>query len=356
MTTTERIHEIVSAMTSFPENYIHKSELQAELFKLQEELVTATFNGFHAENAKLRIWDVENHLRNLNEERGHIADEELDTFVEGCKVLSNVIRAEITGNAGEYKAARSLEIVRTKKQVLRNIEFKSDDRRTELDFIVFTEKAIFIIEVKNPQKDIYIDERGNYCRVSDTMHFDKNIGECMNNKMFLLRQVLCDAGYENPNIQSLLVFSNNNINVENHFEHINIAFLSSLPHIIEKCEGSVLYTDNDISKMVECVTAASCKEAYPLPFDVAKFKQDFAILIAKLEGYQIENEAVAELVDENLEEIITGKTTDANVKLAKKTSSCKKNSPFNMTIVATLGAIISVTGLVAGCIYHTVKR
>ena len=154
----------------------------------------------------------------------------------------------------------------------------------------------------------------------------------------------------------LLVFSNNNINVENHFEHINIAFLSSLPHIIEKCEGSVLYTDNDISKMVECVTAASCKEAYPLPFDVAKFKQDFAILIAKLEGYQIENEAVAELVDENLEEIITGKTTDANVKLAKKTSSCKKNSPFNMTIVATLGAIISVTGLVAGCIYHTVKR
>ena len=48
MTTTERIHEIVSAMTSFPENYIHKSELQAELFKLQEELVTATFNVFHA--------------------------------------------------------------------------------------------------------------------------------------------------------------------------------------------------------------------------------------------------------------------------------------------------------------------
>lgn len=288
MTTTERINEILTAMPSFPEPVIHKSLLQAELFKLQSEMVAVTYNGTHAENSNLRIWDVEDHLIKLNAERGYIADEELFPFKEGCKEICNAIKAEISGNAGEYRAARSIEIVRCKKHVLKNIEFTSEDRRTELDFIVFTEKAVFVLEVKNPSKDIYIDARGNYCRVGNSMTFDKNIGESMNNKVFLLRQVLVNAGFENPNIKSLVVFTNNNINVENHFDFLEIAYLSDLPHKIEKYDGPDLYTDEDVSRMVASVENAACKELYPLPIDINQFKLNFATLVAKLEGYTME--------------------------------------------------------------------
>jgi len=352
MTTTERIHEIVSAMTSFPTELIHKSSLQAELLKLQEELVTATYNGNHAENAKLRVWDVVNHLKKLNEEREYVADEELAIFVDGCKLLSNAIHAEITGNAGERKAARSLEIVQSKKHVLRNIEFKSDDRRTELDFIVFTEKAIFIIEVKNPQKDIYIDERGNYCRVSDEMHFDKNIGENMNDKTYLLRQALSAAGYESLNIQSMVLFTNNKINVDNHFEHIQIAFLSDLPHKIEKYNGANLYTDVDIAKMVECVTSRACKESYPLPFDIDKFKYDFATLVAKLEGYSFEIEPHSESITKTSVEQC--EDTDAIVSQIKMYR--KKPNHINLAVIAAVGAAFSAIALIASSLYRTAKR
>ena len=337
MTTTERIQELTSRMTSFPELRIHKSDLLAELLKLQEEVCNETFNDIHAENSKLRIWDVQAHLEKLNEERGHIADAELQTFKEGCRIVSNEISAEITGNAGEYKAARSLEIIRCKKRILRNIEFTSDDRRTELDFIVFTEKAIFIVEVKNPQKDIYIDERGNYCRVSNAMHFDKNIGESMNNKSYLLRQALKGAGYEEPNIQSVVVFTNNNIHVENRFKHIDIAYLSALPHIIEKYEGDPLYTITDIERMADSVQAASCKESYPLPFDVNQFKKDFATLMAKLEGYEFEEE----------------KEADRYSEFPKET---KKSSVNPMNIITTIGMFMSLTGMIASIVYNTTKR
>lgn len=333
MTTAERIHEITSRMTSFPELRIHRSDLLAELLKLQEEICKETFNGVHVENSKLRIWDVQAHLDKLNEERGHMADEELRTFKKGCRILAKEISSEITGSAGEYKAARSLEIIRCKKRILRNIEFTADERRAELDFIVFNEKAIFIIEVKNPQKDIYIDERGNYCRAGNAMLFDKNIGESMNTKSYLLRKALMGAGYEDPNIQSIVVFTNNNIHVENRFKHIDIAYLSALPHIIEKYEGAPLYSLSDIERMADIVQAAACNEAYPIPFDVNQFKKDFATLMAKLEGYEFEDD----------------KEADRYPEFPKET---KKSRVTPLNIITTVGMFVSLGTIIASLIYN----
>ena len=157
----KRVEEIKNSMNSFTKERYNKGDVLPELLSLQRELVNLTFNGIHAENANLKIWDVESHLDALNEECGHIADEEIEKFKAGCKIVCNTIKAEMSGQAGEYKACRSLETLHCKNVILRNIEFKLDDHRTELDIVVITEKAIFIVEVKNPAKDIYIDERGN---------------------------------------------------------------------------------------------------------------------------------------------------------------------------------------------------
>lgn len=61
-----------------------------------------------------------------------------------------MIKSEFSGNAGERKAFWSIDTIRCKKTLLKNVEFRNGEHRTELDGIVFTDKAIFVIEVKNP--------------------------------------------------------------------------------------------------------------------------------------------------------------------------------------------------------------
>ena len=64
----KRVEEIKNSMNSFAKELYNKGEVLPELLSLQSELVNLTFNGNHAENANLRIWDVESHLDILNEE------------------------------------------------------------------------------------------------------------------------------------------------------------------------------------------------------------------------------------------------------------------------------------------------
>ncbi len=292
MNAATRRTEILKAMPSFSKDLYNKAELLPELFRLQSELVTLTFNGEHAENAQLKIWDVYNHLAKINEDREHIADELLQRFHEGCKIINESIRGEITGNKGEYKALRSIETIRSKYMVLQNIELASGDHRTELDIIVFTGKAVFIVEVKNPTKDIVIDENGNYCRNSNGyISFDKNIGEKMNDKAFLLRSVLQKAGIGDPNITSMVVFTNYNIKVTNNFPFIKHCFLSSLPHLIDNFEGEPIYTDETITQMVRSVEEAKYTGNYALPLDMSQFKQTFADLMVALENLPEEEPA-----------------------------------------------------------------
>ena len=107
---TERVNELKASMKSFGKEKYQKAELLDEMFALQQEIVSLTFNQDHAALAELRIWDVEKHLEQMNEELGNVADEELQRFIEGSKILCNLIKAEISGNRGEAKSTLNQEI------------------------------------------------------------------------------------------------------------------------------------------------------------------------------------------------------------------------------------------------------
>lgn len=162
MMNNTRVQELMAGMNSFRKEAYHKSEILSEMLALQSEIVNLTFNGEHAVEAELKIYDVERHLQQLNDECGHVADEALQRFIEGSKVLCNLIKAEISGNKGEFKAFRTLEYLKSQNIVLKNVELEDGDLRTELDAVVITPKCITIVEVKNTSKNIFIDEAGNY--------------------------------------------------------------------------------------------------------------------------------------------------------------------------------------------------
>ena len=65
--------------------------------------------------------------------------------IEGAKRICNLIRAEISGKRGEAIAFNSLRNLSCPHYILRNIELEDGTGRTEIDFLVITPKAIFII-------------------------------------------------------------------------------------------------------------------------------------------------------------------------------------------------------------------
>lgn len=278
-----RVDDILTNIRAFSKESYHKSELLEEMLSLQAEIVRLTFNDDHASTADLRIWDVERHLEQLNEDCGHPADEELQYFKDGSKTLCNLIRAEISGSCGERKVFRRLEYLNSPNIVLRNIELSNGTLRTELDAIVITSKCLTIIEVKNTGKDIFIDENGNYFRTGEFLKWDCNIAEKMDIKEKLLRRAVTDTGISDLQIKCLVVFTNNRIEVQNKYHSIRTCFISQLNSIIEGFTLNDRYSEQLMQNLQQSIEKYSSQETYPFEFDVQKYKTDFATLMAKLE-------------------------------------------------------------------------
>lgn len=293
-----RVKELVASMNSFEKETYQKNELLSEMFALQEELVGLTFNGDHASMADLKIWDVENHLDQLNQDCGNVADEELKKFKDGSKTFCNLIKAEISGNRGEAKAFRTLQYIHSKNTILKNVELTDGDLRTELDAVVITPGTVTIIEVKNTAKNIFIDENGDYFRTGEYLRWDCNIAEKMTLKEDLLHKVLAAKGIEDIRIRSIVVFTDNRIEVQNKYSKIRTCFVSQLAYIIDGFKSENLYSDEDMASIEGAIRTAESKESYPFDFDVAQYKLDFATVMTILEEASAKEEEAEQEKDE----------------------------------------------------------
>jgi hypothetical protein len=278
-----QVNEMVANMKAFAKEKYKKSELLEEMFNLQEEIVNLTFNDERATTEKLRIWDAVNHLEQLNQSCGNVADEEFQKFKDESKMFSNLIKAEVSGKRGEDKAYRALQNIHSKSIILRNVELSDGNNRTELDAVVITSEAITIVEVKNTSKNIFIDENGDYYRTGEFLRLDCNIAEKMMLKEKMLRKVLVSDGIENIQIRSIVVFTNNRIEVQNKYAKISTCFLSQLSNIIDGFKSDYSYSDEVRGKIERTIKKAESKECYPFELDVEQYKFDFATLMVILE-------------------------------------------------------------------------
>lgn len=300
-----RVNELVATMESFGKEKYQKSELLTEMLALQQEIVGLTFNGDHASTADLKIWDVERHLDQLNQDCGNVADEELKRFKDGSKTLCNLIKAEISGSRGEAKAFRTLQYIRSKNIVLKNVELGDENLRAELDAVVITPGTVTIIEVKNTAKNIFIDENGDYFRTGEFLKWDCNIAEKMTLKEELLRKVLASDGMEDVKIRSIVVFTDNRIEVQNKYSRIRTCFISQLAYIIDGFKNDRHFTDEEMGQIEGLIRTAESKGSYPFDFDVAQYKLDFATVMAIIE------EASAKEEESRYEEVVVEPKTGA---------------------------------------------
>ncbi len=285
-TLEEKLNMVLAKLTAFSRAKYLKEDIEAELRKMQREILTIVFDEDHALNAHLTIWDVYNHLAQINAEHGGIADGLLHEFWQQCKNFSNLIRAEISGNKGENMTAHRLSFLHGTHKILRNVQLKNEGGTSELDFVVFTPRATFILEVKNTKKDVLVDETGDYYKVGYYTRHDCNLKSKMDFRETLLREALAETmGQRNKDMKvvKLVVFTNKYIELHNKCNDLQTCFLAQLPYLIDDFAGEDLYTEEDIVAMAEAVSMANNTQEYKFEMDMQKFKKDFATLLVTLE-------------------------------------------------------------------------
>ncbi len=87
---------------------------------------------------------------------------------------------------------------------------------------------------------------------------------------------------ENILIRSIVVFTDNRIEVQNKYSKIRTCFVSQLAYIIDEFKNEIPYSDKEMEKVESVIKIAESKESYPF---------DFATVIAILEEASAKKEA-----------------------------------------------------------------
>ena len=292
----EKVAIILEKLTGFSASRYVKADLEAEYRKLQHEILLMVFDEEHVLNSRLTIWDAYNQLHRENEESGHVADELLIEFREGCRRFSNLIRAEISGNRGEAMMFEKLNYLKNTNKVVKNVQLTGKNGTTELDAVVFKKCCAFIIEVKNTRKNVFIDETGAFYRVGEYNSFDSCLLDKMEYRERLLREKLSGIVSDSASLKvvKLVVFTNNRIEVHNKCKELQVCFLAQLPYIIEDTDNIEVYSDYELNAMSRALLAANETQKYEIDMDMDKFKNDFAKLFVTLEenSYRKEKEVI----------------------------------------------------------------
>lgn len=281
-----RKQEILNQLTAFENGKCKSNEQLKEGFELCNQMgEIAKPLGFEIVRP-VRIMELLKWMTVTNAENGYGADNLIESFVPLCKQFNNdIIQSKLCGREGENKAFKSLQTIKRKHRIIKNVELRAGAHRTEIDLVVVTNSVVFLIEVKNTARDIIIDEKGNYCRktYAGDFAFDKNIGEQMNEKEFLLRELLKKSGNEDVEIKSIVVFTNSGMTVTNNYEYILECYLSQLPHIIDNTHGVKTISDMQMAEIAQYIYQAKNCDEYYVNMDINAFKEVFAEIIATME-------------------------------------------------------------------------
>lgn len=300
--TKDRQTEIINSITAFSKDTYYNDELLDELFLFQRQIVNVTFEEIHAEKMNLKMYDVQKHLHEKNQELNDVVGSKMIELDEYCEAFNSMIGRKIAGQKGETQLFRTLEMLEDECSVLKNVELKCDENKAELDAVVITSKAVFLIEVKNPTHDMIIDARGNYYRAYGYINQDYNIGTKVNNKEYLLKKAIMESviseGVKNIPIVNLVVFANSKMKCENRFKYVDVCYLSNLPYLIREHENGHEYSSEEIKQLSDAIEAAQCKEAYPVKLDFGSFKECIAQIVVALETEVKNTEEKAEASEE----------------------------------------------------------
>lgn len=282
---TNRVNELAASIRSFGKAGYRKAEVLPELLALQRELVMATPWDGAIDTKDLKLYDVVDRLAELNARCNGAADMELDYFIDGAQRICKEIAKRIDGGSSKAKVMSVLRDLCCPRRALRDINMGDESVRAEIDALVITEKAYFILEIKNTRKDVFIDPMGNYFRCGLNYNWDSQIAEEMHAWEYFLRRALHTIGEHDPKIVNVVVFTRD-IQVINRCGKLKICPLKTLVSLIEDHCGYDIYSESDLKKGAAAVLRSDQAGFAPAEFGIQQVKLGFASILAALEEAQ----------------------------------------------------------------------
>ncbi|MBP3810235.1 MAG: NERD domain-containing protein [Clostridiales bacterium] len=276
-----RVNEIMNRMTAFENDKYTRDEMLNEFFKLQKEMATIAFGETLSEEK--RFYDISDHYSDKNRRNNRVSAQKMETFRKECGAATNYIKAEISGRKGESKAFYKLNYLLSTHSLRKNVEISNGNRKTEIDILVVTEKAAFIIEVKNTKRDIFIDEHGQYYRTGEFLKWDSDIGSKLAMREEFVKIAAEKAGIKNLKVEKVVVFTDNRVRVQNKCKSIRTCFLSQLTSVIDTYRGEKALTLENIETLLRAVDEMTTNSSYVPEIDINKFKADFAEIVATMD-------------------------------------------------------------------------
>lgn len=295
-----------------------KKEVEGELRKFENMI--SEFEGLPGAS---KISDIQAHILALAEEKGLLDDPKIIKFNEMTNELNKLIAMEIAGNKGEHILSYHLKLIRVKNRSLMNLELSSDDFKTEIDGVVITSKAIFLIEVKHSSQDIYISPQGSFYRANDCKKSLFNIAHRMDYRAHMLRNTILQSGFKKKiKIYKILVFTNHNCAYVNKYKNIRACTVIQLPKIIQRYRVSNLYDEEDMNYIQDSLRKASKVKQYAIAYDFGKYIELYGDVSQMTDPKTPE----VEYVDKNCGECVTMAAYITNFTIFKRRKNMEKNN------------------------------
>ena len=335
-----------------PNERYTNQEIMEKYSDLQSIMKESAFEKQHAEI--LRDKDLTNHFQALAIEHGLDQTETYLRFIKNFNVLGYTIATFKKGLNGEKLARRSLKLVSLDPNVriLYNIQLQDEDSQTEYDAIVIAPYGIFVIEVKNWNKEMVIDEYGRLSQISTNIVYD--IPGKMCTKKALLKECLGDLFPDE--YYSIMLFPEEKATCTDNYKKIPLSFGSGVSSIIQDYNyGDVLSKEN-IDDIVTKIESAHKEQYSTSPVNCEQLIDDFAKLMVMIEEKiaksEISNEddeieesdTSSDATESFQDEVFENETIDNDDSSTEEDDSpCSKKSIFKPVAIVT----IALSGLVA---------
>lgn len=280
----ERIEQIKKGLNGFGtkagELYTNQ-EIVDSLIELQSALAKGVFEKTHAEN--LRDRDIVIHFEALAKEYGLDQTEVFLRFKKNMRTLGYTIGSFIKGIKGEKIARKALKLLSFDEgiSIFYNVQLNDGDTETEYDAIVIAPYGLFVVEVKNWSPSVVIHSNGLMEQNGGIRIVYDLVGR-MDLKQALLKEYI---GADFPeNYQSVLVFPDEKVRVEDHYNQIPIVCGGGVSKKIREFNtGSNLLTADQITNIKQIITAHHKVQKTSSPVNCDEIINDYAVLMACIE-------------------------------------------------------------------------
>ena len=324
--------EIVRNFTAMVENKYQTNTYFDELEKLENQIC----NTIMPQVLDKKGW-YDEIIKQL--EKYHFNDEVMENevkprFISVAKKMTNEIKKKRIGNTGERYVTKFVDEAGTyfeNPYLISNVCLKYNDIKVEIDNILITDKAIFIIETKNWSKKIYISSSGEIFE-DNKIVIGQNIINSMANKRLALWHILKEKGLKNIHINEFVVNANQKNKIKS--ETNKIMIFNNAPDIVEyirNYNSGICYSQRDIDSVKEVIENSIYFEEYPVEYNIEQFKNDAAEIFM---AFNIEN---------NNDESVINDETNNDIKayimeLFKNNFSWKKCALYIVLIGASIAA------------------